>query len=135
MEQRVEHRGDVAVGALESRRHLVDQRRRRIVRHEVLGELVGDMMRRSGLVAEDVERLLHFSQTRALDRVAEQHLVRIVVPGRVELEQTPVDEIGGTRPRDVQGRPRASVDADAGQGVGQGLDVGLRVARADAHRV
>ena len=66
--------------------------------------------------------------------MAEEDLVAVVVPVRVELEQAVADQVGGVvGPQFGIGGVR--VDADAGQDARQLLHVLLGVARAHAHGV
>ena len=133
-EQRPQHLGDVAVGSGECRRHALDQRLRRCVRHEVNRELAGHVMRGGRLTAEDVQGLLDLAEAAALDQVTEEDLVAVVVAVRVELEQALADQLAGVSRPDV-GTLRALVDPDTGEDARQLLHVLLGVARADAHGV
>jgi hypothetical protein len=54
---------DVAIGCQETLRQLIDELRRRIVRDEVLGELVGDVASGGRTGREDVESPFSLCQT------------------------------------------------------------------------
>jgi hypothetical protein len=57
-DERRHHRANVAVGRAERRRHAVHERRRRLVAHEVPGQLGGDEARRGRMPHQDVDDAL-----------------------------------------------------------------------------
>ena len=92
------------------------------------------MRRRRRVVNQDIDRLVDLGQSAPLDRMAEEGLVAIVVPRRIEFEGALAHELR-LQLRLELGILRLHVDADAGQDAGQRLDIGLRVAGADPHGV
>src|ERR1700735_3822570 len=74
MEQRFENFADVALFLLECFRHSVDQRGRRIVRHEALSQFQRDEMRGLRARREQVEHFLAFVLAFRLDAMSENEL-------------------------------------------------------------
>ena len=125
---------DIAIRMEERLRHSVDHRLRRTVRHEVDGDLAGDMARGCRLRCENVERLLNLGIAAPGDVMAEEDLVAVVVAGGIELEQALPDELASKLGLQAWVL-RRRIDADAGQDAGQFLHVFLGVAGANAHGV
>ena len=83
---------------------------------------------------QNVDGLVDFGEAAALDGMAQENLVAIIVPRRIEFERALAHQLR------LQLRLefrifRLQVDADAGQDARQRLDIGLGVAGADAHGV
>ncbi len=87
-----------------------------------------------GITRQNVQRLFDLAEARALDDVAEEDLVAIVVPGRIELEQALADQLA-LQLRAKPGIVRFLIDPDAGQDPRQLLHVLLRIAGAHAQGV
>src|SRR6202040_4192329 len=87
----MEHRGkrgrDVAIGLAERVRHALDERRGRIVRDEIDGELAADEMCGGSVLGEQVRDFIDLRDPAPMDGRAEQLLVTVVVAIRVEFEQ------------------------------------------------
>src|ERR1700679_2135849 len=84
----MQHGADVAIAAHERLRHPLDQRRRRIVGHEVNLQFPRNESGAGGLRDDQADRILDFAESLARDRVSEKSLRAEVMPGGVEFEGT-----------------------------------------------
>ncbi len=129
-----EHRGDIAIGLLEGLRHVLHQRGRRIVADEIGGDLLRDVGRGRRMPTQDVEGFVDFGEATSLDGVAQESLVAVVMPRRIEFEQALAHQLRAQLRLEI-GILGLGVDADAGENARQLLYVRLGIARADAHGV
>ena len=75
---------------------------------------------------DQIQRLVDFAKTAAANGMAEKTLVAVIVARRIEFESAIAHELG-LQLRLQLGRLRLQIDADAGENVGQRLDIGGQV--------
>ena len=137
VEQRFQHRCDVAVGALKAADQGLQQREGRVVSHQKKRDLARDEARGGRRAGQAVQRFVHFGQAFGAQRLAEERLGLPVVPLGVELEQAVAHVVASQRGLHAWGLAawRPLRHAHAGQHAGQLLHVLLAVAAVHAQRV
>ena len=120
VEQRGQHFADVALLVLESLRHAIDQRRRRIVGHKALREFQRNEMRGLRTGGQHVQHFPALVFAFGLDAMSEHKLRAGLVHARLVLETAAFVGL---------------VDGPAGKDFGDFGDVALRVAAVHAERV
>src|ERR1700677_1316642 len=82
----MQHGADVAIAAHERLRHPLDQRRGRIVGHEINRQFPRNESGAGGLRDNQADRVLDFAESLAGDRVSEKSLGAEIMASRVEFE-------------------------------------------------
>ena len=121
--KRAQHFADLPAGFAKRLGHAGDQPGRRLVGQEKHGQLAAHIAGRGRMLGQDAQGRRPFAQARALDRLAQQNLVRRVVQLHVEIKPARVG-IGPGR-----------AYPPAGEDAGQGLDVGRFLRAALAQRL
>src|SRR5579871_470502 len=132
---------DTAVGFEITLGEPPNQVRGRIVGNEILAELEAQMMGGRRALRQNVERLLAFLDTAAVDRAPEPDLIGKIVAGRIE--EKPLARAHRAHRGEAPLAPGkvgsrrvlASYDAPSGQDMRERRDVGLGVAAVDPQRV
>ena len=136
-EQRLQHGGDVAIGALERAGQRLQQCGRWLVAHQEERDLAGDETRRGRCAGQAVQRFVHLAQAFGAQGLAQQGLGLPVMPLGVELEQAVAYVVAAQRGLHARGLVAVwlACNAHAGQHACQLLHILLAVAAIHAQSV